>query len=347
MLYVTTRNDRDAYTVHRVLREDRGPDGGLYLPFRMPVFSWEDLEEMAGLPFNGRMAGILNRLFNTNLTQWNLDFCGGQMPVEMVQLPQRVLLAQCWQDRCRDLPFLVRSLAERLRQDGDPRPSDWVQIAVRIALLFAVFTEWIKHGTVSREKPMDVAFLSGELTGPVSAWYARSWGLPIGNIILCCNENGQLWELFHRGQLRTDCIAVSTATPDGDVALPVGLERLVFAAGGCQEVARYLDAARRGGIYDPSEAVLEKLRRGLYVSVVGQQRMEAIIQGVYTNSGRLLSPYGALCYGGVLDYRVKTGESRPSMVFSEKSPGRDSKVVAAALGISPEELEQLLNQQEK
>ena len=46
MLYVTTRNNRDAYTAQRVLRENRGPDGGLYVPFREPVFSREEIDAL-------------------------------------------------------------------------------------------------------------------------------------------------------------------------------------------------------------------------------------------------------------------------------------------------------------
>ena len=41
MLYVTTRNNRDAFTAQRVLTENRGPEGGLFLPFREPLFSEE------------------------------------------------------------------------------------------------------------------------------------------------------------------------------------------------------------------------------------------------------------------------------------------------------------------
>ena len=52
MLYVTTRNNRDAYTAQRVLRENRGPDGGLYVPFREPVFSREEIDALKEKSFH-------------------------------------------------------------------------------------------------------------------------------------------------------------------------------------------------------------------------------------------------------------------------------------------------------
>ena len=38
MLYITTRNNYDAFTAYRTLGEGRGPDGGLFVPFQMPHF---------------------------------------------------------------------------------------------------------------------------------------------------------------------------------------------------------------------------------------------------------------------------------------------------------------------
>ena len=60
MLYVTTRNNRDAYTAQRVLRENRGPDGGLYVPFREPVFSREEIDALKEKSFHQCVAEVLN-----------------------------------------------------------------------------------------------------------------------------------------------------------------------------------------------------------------------------------------------------------------------------------------------
>lgn len=338
MLYRTTRDERDAYTVQRVLTEDRGPDGGLFLPFRMPCYTQEDLYALGQLPFTARIAQVLNTLCNTGLTQWDVDFCVGRRPVRLVSLPQKILLAQCWHNAQGGIDYLVRTLSSRVRRDSRPESTDWLEIAVRVSVLFALFTE----PEITRLGHVDAAFLAGELYGPVSAFYARSWGLPIGNILLCCNENGQLWELFHRGQLRTDAVSVTTKTPDGDVTLPVGLERLLYEAGGAQEVAQFLDCCRRGGVYSPRDGVLSALRRGMFVSVVGSRRMEDTIASVWATAGVVLSPYDALCHAGLSDCRARTGENHPALIFSEKSPLRDGEVTAGALGLSPEALEAAL-----
>ena len=144
-----------------------------------------------------------------------------------------------------------------------------------------------------------------------------------------------MWELLHRGQLRTDGIAAQTALPLADVAVPVGLERLVYAEGGSREVSRYQEVLRQGGVYAPGEELLAQMAQGMAVSVVGRQRMEDTLRSIFA-CGTLLSPYDGLCHAGLLDHRTKTGSREWALIFSERSPKLDMAVMHAAFdGISP------------
>lgn len=335
MLYVTTRNSRETFTTQRALRENRGPDGGMYLPFRAPRFSQAELDALAEKPFNQRVADILNLLFQTRLSGWDVDFCAGRYPVRLESLSHRIVMAETWHNTQWDFERTVRNITARL-QDGQPGDlGDWPRIAVRIAVLFGIFGE-LKHAGM--DQMWDIALLSGNFSAPISAWYARQWGLPIGNLVCCCNENNSLWDLICHGQLRTDVLSIPTAIPEADVALPEDLERLIYECGGTLEVGRYLDACGRGGLYCPNDAVLAQLRKGLYVSVVSSQRLETTIPSVYRTHGYVLSPSAALAYAGMQDYRAKTGRTGPCLVLAEKGPLYNAQTVASMLGISEEEL---------
>ena len=336
MLYVTTRNSRDTFTTQRALRENRGPDGGMYVPFRAPCFSQAELDALAEKPFPQRVAEILNLLFQIRLSGWDVDFCAGRYPVRLESLPHRVIVAETWHNSESNFDRTIRNLTARLQDGQIGAPGDWARIAVRIAVLFGIFGE-LRHAGVNQ--PVDIAMVSGDFSAPISAWYARQWGLPVGNLICCCNENNSLWDLICHGQLRTDVLSVSTAIPEADVALPEDLERLIFACGGTLEVWRYLDTCRQGTMYCPNDAVLAQLRKGLYVSVVSSQRMETTIPSVYRTHGYILSPSSALAYAGMQDYRAKTGQTGPCLVLAEKGPMHNSEAVASMLGISAEELE--------
>ena len=345
MLYVTTRNNRDAYTAQRALRENRGPDGGLYVPFREPRFSAEEITAFQEKSFNRAVADVLNVLFNGRLTAYDIDFAIGRYAVRLEMLGKRVILGECWHNLELDFSRIVKNLTKLLRadQDSEVLPGDWAEIAVRIAVLFGIFGELMRQGIVDREGAVDISVVSADFSAPISAWYAKRWGLPIGNIICCCNDNGNLWDFICHGQLKTSDVAVTTVTPEADVVVPSGLERLIHNCAGVGEVERYLEAVRQGKNYYLDDMLLHRLRQGLYVTVTSTQRILSTIPSIYATHKYILSPYSALSYAGLQDYRSRTGESRTALVLAEKSPIRDSQTVSSALKITEEQLKQHLN----
>lgn len=342
MLYVTTRNNTDTFTAHRALTENRAPDGGFYVPFRMPRFDKEQIESLAKRPFNQCVADILNLLFSTRLTAFDVDFSIGRCPVRLVNFSHRILLGETWHNLEWDFDHMVQNLFEKVADSKDSEPTDWFRIAVRIAVLFGFVGKLMRKEIVSTKAPMDIAVLSGDFSAPMAAWYARSWGLPIANIVICCNDNNNPWELLHHGEMRTNVVAISTSTPDGDFAVPTDLERFVHACGGHREANRYVEICREGRMYIPSEFVYENMQQGMYASVVGQGRVASAIPNVYRTHERIFDPYAALVYSGLFDYRAGTGESRTAMILSDKGPGRESERIAAAMGITVEELQKVL-----
>lgn len=334
MLYVTTRNDRDVYTAQRALRENRATDGGLYVPFRDPNLSAEDIKALGDKSFNRCVAETLNMLFQTQLTPWDVDFVIGRYAVRLERLGQRIVIAESWHNLESDFSRLVKNLGELLtaNADAEPQSGAWAEIGIRIAVLFGIFGELMREGIADIHNRVDISVVSSDFSAPMSAWYARKWGLPIGNIVCCCNENNAVWNLFTHGALRADGISVTTLTPEADVCIPDSLERLIYECGGSREAERFVECIRKGETYYPDDAVLAKLRQGMYVSVVNTPRMMDIIPNAYTTHDYILSPYSALAYGGLLDYRAVSGESRRSLILAERSPGVDRDTVSKALG---------------
>lgn len=339
MLYVTTRNNRDAFTAYRALQENRAADGGLYLPMRMPVFTQEEINALGERSFGQNVADVLNRLFKTKLSSWDIDFCIGRCPVRLAPLRHRILMAETWHNPQWNYAWVVNNLVSLLC-DETVVPGNWAKISVRIAVLFGIFGE-LKRMEISKA---DISVVSGDFSAPISAWYARLWGLPIGNIICCCNENHSLWDLLCHGQLRTDALSIPTMTPEADVVVPENLERLVYESGGIGEVERYLAACREGKNYWTTDTVLAKLRKGMHVSVVSSTRLEPTIMGVYRTNNYVLDPYSALAYAGLLDYRAKTGETQHAIVLSEQSPLCNLEATAKAMNMVPETLKGFLAQ---
>lgn len=344
MLYVTTRINRDAFTAHRALTEQRGPEGGLYLPMRMPKFSQEQICGLGNRSFGENVADILNLLFNTRLSGWDVEFAVGRHSIKLVSLNSKAAVAETWHNPDWRFERMARNLCKAVRQtDEDCKVTDWMMIAARIAVLFGIFGELLRTGQVTMDAPIDVALPSGDFSAPMAAWYAREWGLPIRQIVCCCNENSAPWSLLHQGDLRTDGVAVRTATPNCDQAVPADLERLVYSTLGYAQTKRYCEACRQGGTYHLEGKQLQKLRQGLYVSVVSQRRLESMIPNIYHSNGYIPDPYTALAYSGLIDYRSRTGENRPALILAEESPAFSLDTVAACLGITTGELKDRIN----
>lgn len=335
MLYVTTRNHRDSFTAQRALTEQRGPDGGLYIPFRVNPFPSEEVEALAKLSFNQCVARILNYLFHSRVSDSDLDYCVGPRPVHLEPMSHRIVMGECWHSSGKAFSRMVRNLSGLLRADGNSsvQPGKWLETGVRIAVLFGIYGELLRSGGLNTDKSFDISVASGDFSAPMSAWYARAWGLPVGNIVCCCSENSAVWELIYHGQLRTDALSACTAAPEAAAALPEGLECLISSACGEEEALRFVEAWRMGKVYCPRESALQRIRKGMHVSVISEDRMLSTIPSVYATNSYLLSPGAAIAYAGLLDYRVRTGETRCGLVFAERNPLLDAEAVARAMKI--------------
>ncbi len=344
MLYATTRNQNDVFTTHKAIHTDCAPDGGLYVPFKLPVYDREQLKALADRSFGQNIADVLNGFFACGLTAWDVEFAIGRSPMRLSHVNHRVAVAELYHNPQGKLDHLVQTLSDRLRKEGaGETPANWVRIAVCIAAVFGIYGEYLAADEGLLDTPVDMAVTTGSFTMPMAAWYAREMGLPIGNIVCGCNANGGVWELLHRGELPTGSTAVKTAVPEADIALPRDLERLVCGTLGVKENLRYLDSCSTGSLYAPAEEELETLRKGMFAAVISDQRISSLIPSVYRNSRYIFGPYSILAYGSLMDYRAKTGESRTAILIAERSPLCDEKLVAKCMDISPAELNKKLS----
>ena len=344
MLYATTRNEHDVHTAYRTIHRDCGNDGGLYMPFSLPRLDMQQIAELKDRAFGDNVAQILNLFFSAGLTGWDVDFAIGRNAAQNVAINNRLLVCECWHNSHWRYDHMVQALSDRLRKEHPGEaPTNWVRVAVSTAVLFGIYGNLLAKEQVNPQIPLDLAVAVGDFSMPIAAWYAREMGLPLGNIICGCNANGSVWELLHRGQVNTGVSAIKTCTPGCDHVLPRDLERLIVGTVGSSELRRYLQCCESGSLFLANELTFEQLRQGWFASVNSDSRIISLISNFYRTNHYVLSPYAALAYGSLTDYRAKTGESRTALVLSECSPVRDDDFVASAMDISVPELEKILN----
>lgn len=339
MLYATTRSKTDSYTAYRTLHSDRAPDGGFFVPYRMPVLDHSEILKLKDQSFSESVAQILNLFFSIGLTAWDVDCAIGRNAVKIISLNQKVSLVNLWDNPKGDYDYIIQRLYERIC-DNKPEKhvTDWAHISIRIAVLFGIYSVMQNPGITA----FDISVNTGDFSVPMAAWYARYMGLPIRKIVCGCNENNAPWDFLHRGEMNTGLNRVSTEVPELDVANPAGLERLVYATLGYDEAQKYVKAAERKGCYYVHPDMLDTMNQGMFVSVISKGRPEAVITSVFKSAGCIIDPYTAVSYGGLQDYRAKIGEGYPTLLLWEKSPAKFLSVVQSATGLSGPELENKL-----
>ena len=341
MLYVTTRNEHDAYTTHRAIHSLKGTDGGDFLPFRMPALTQEEIAALKDVSFGQCVADMLNRFFSCGLTGWDVDFMAGRHAVKMKTLPHRVMVAELWHNVDGSYDRLESALTSRITGTNDA-PNSWVRIAIRIAVLTGIYGMMLREGHITKSHVFDIAVTNADFEQPLAVWYVRSMGIPVANIICCCNDNSAVWDLLRHGEMKTVTMVKHTATPLVDEAVPAQLERLISATLGTKEADRYHLILNDGKVYTAPVGTLETLRKGMQAAVVSDMRIRSDIPNVYRTGGYLMGPYTALAYGGLMDYRSVSGLSRPALLLADRSVLCDTGIVCQVMGCGVADLNQFI-----
>ena len=326
MLYLTTRDKFDAFTAHRTLAADFAPNGGRFLPYKMPVLTAQDWEALTAESFGGCVAAVLNRFFSSRLTGWDVELAVGRYPVKLLSTPNRVTVAQTWRNLEGSYEKLERSLASLLNAE---RVCSWVRIAVRLAVLTAVFVQLRRQGM---EGTMDVAAPAGDFLLPMAVIYGRDMGLPIGSLIIGCENGSQIWDLLHQGELNAQ---------DSEPAF-AELERLIHWRLGVAEAKRYAQAWADKGIYKLLPESVSALSDGIFSAVVSADRLDSVILSVYLSGKFVLSRDPAVAYGALMDYRTRTGGSRTALLLADRDPMEETGTLSRALKMTDAELKTIL-----
>ena len=80
------------------------------------------------------------------------------------------------------------------------------------------------------------------------------------------------------------------------------------------------------------------LSEGFFCAVAGAMRSSNTINSVYRSNQYIMDPGAAVCYGGLQDYRARTGESCITLIMSENTPMDASKEILAATGLTYEKM---------
>lgn len=303
MLYISSRSKTDSFTSYRTLCDDRAPDGGVFIPYKLPDVS-DQLRLLKNRSFAENIAYIFNLFFPCKLTPRDVEICVGKNPLRITEMSHRLIMAEGYHNPSRNYSYIENNIYRLIASDcGRSVPSEWFRIASRIAALFAAYGQLSGASTVK----FDVCAYYNDFVDPMAAWYAKKMGLPIENIICCCKDKGALWDLIQRGEVST-----ASAFPGGEINQ---VEGLIYCTLGLDGVINLLGSVDKNTSFKPDTDKLPAFRDSFTVSVVGSERIAELIRSVKGINNYVINDTAAVCYGGVQDYRAASGKSRDTLIF--------------------------------
>lgn len=304
MLYVSTRNYNDSYTAHRAFREKNTPDGGFFVPMRLPAFSKEELTVMKNQSFCQTVAQVLNYFSGLQIRAWDVECALGRCPVKLQPVHQKITIAELWRNPENDFRYLLRSLYALLLGDdsAEASPEGWSRIAIEIAVLFGVYS----IVDLSDEQSVDVAVSEDDASAMTAVLFAKKIGLNVNLMICACHDNSVLWNLVNSGELSARC------------EQPQYFECLLHGLFGQDAVLRHIEACEQNGSISVDEEQAETLKNSLYTAVISQERVDTIIAGMYGTNQYRIDGVSAQAYGGLQDYRAQAGIIKDTLLLSKQ-----------------------------
>lgn len=307
MLYLSTRNRADSFTAHRVLRSSAAPDGGMFMPMRVPVQNEVALAVFEEMSFSEAVAAIMNLFFGVQITGWDVDFAIGRQAVDLVSGGYKVSLAESWHNSSGTHAYLVQRLYNLVvgEKSSAVAPNAWFQATVNIAILFGIYGKYCRQEIYE----FDIAVEAGDLQLLLAIRYAQKMGLPIRKIILGSIEGDGLWEFLSYGDYQTS----------RKERLP-GLEALLWLEFGYVEEHNYMQATMKKAVYRLKDLRLDQFRNGIFTTVVGDNRVKNVVESTMRTNNYYMEHSTARAFGALQDYRAKTGENKNTLLFAQNAP---------------------------
>ncbi len=307
MLYVSTRNRTDTFTAYRALNEKTAPDGGVYIPFHLPVFTREELSALKGQSCCDTVAQMLRLFFGVHLTGLDVEFAISKTPFKLETMQHKFAVAECWRNPGYSYDYILKGLYGLMadNKSSGSMPVGWPCVGIKIALLFGLYS-----AMGSAVDGVDIAVTAGDYSDLSAIAYAKAMGLPVDMTVCACDGDSAFWDLVNRGEY------TSAATQ------PDYMECFLCVLLGMDTVASSNETRQNRTLYFADDEQLTVLTENVFAAVVSSNRVDSVISNMHRTNGYTFDTEAALAYAGLQDYRSSTGISKDTLLFSKNRPIR-------------------------
>ncbi|SMC39719.1 threonine synthase [Papillibacter cinnamivorans] len=214
---------------------------------------------------------------------------------------------------------------------------NWGRVLPQIVYYVSAYCDLLNQGTLVPGEKFNVCVPTGNFGNILSAYYAKSMGVPIGRLVCASNRNDVLTDFINTGVYDRNRPFYNTLSPSMDILVSSNLERLLYglSEGGAEEVREYMSSLAETGRYEVDETVKKKISRLFWAGSCDDALTRETIAAVWKEHGYLIDPHTAVAFHVFKQYRKETGDTAPGLVVSTASPFKFCDSVLPAIGVSP------------
>lgn len=205
---------------------------------------------------------------------------------------------------------------------------NWARVLAQVVYYF---TSALSLGAPDRRVSFTVP--TGNFGDIFAGYVARQMGLPIETLVIATNDNDILARTIETGIYEMRGV-VQTTSPSMDIQISSNFERLLFDAGGRDDlsVRNAMAGLKQARRFELPEKTLSSIRSGFAAGTADVAEAAGTIRHVYEKSGYLLDPHSAI---GLYVARQQPKSATPMVVLATAHPAKFPAAVEEASGVHP------------
>lgn len=215
---------------------------------------------------------------------------------------------------------------------------NWARVLTQITYYFYSWlrvTDSLDRTANNCDNTPDVLFAvpTGNFGDILAGYYAKRMGLPIGQLMICTNQNDVLHRFFQTGEYRK-APAVPTAAPSMDISVSSNFERYLYylADESGEELAGWMERFESTGSLTVSPAQLQRARHDFcsYASY-GDDALHSTMRDLFDKEGYLVCPHTATAVAGVQNFLQMQQEQQEATAGEAEAGSTRTKVIPVCL----------------
>lgn len=236
---------------------------------------------------------------------------------------------------------------------------NWARVLAQITYYFYCYLR-VTDSKDGKELKINFAVPTGNFGDILAGYYAKQMGLPVGQLMVCTNQNDVLHRFLQSGEYRR-APAGPTIAPSMDISVSSNFERYLYYLAGrdAAQLAEWMRTFEQTGVLQVSAAQLQRAREDFTSFAASEDVIVSTMRELFEQEGYLVCPHTATAVAGVQN-ELQHGDLRtevahdPYVVLATAHPAKFEQAVQMALqGVSraaperPAELQALFGLEER